>query len=129
MSITNEDAQILRNAGFLELEIRQIAEAVDPAGNPQPRVNLNSPLWQRAILSRQEWLQNKIAAGWTEAEIRANLEEFYARGEKRDVWAWLKIEYRPPQKLDYRAAVRKREREKVKAVLADYPMSRERREK
>jgi len=120
LTISYEDGQTLLAAGFLQYEVDQYAKAVDPAGNPQPAVDLSQPVWQRAMRSRRDWVEDKINRGWSEAEIQDELMNYYRRGEKRSPWDFLKIEYRSPKRLDYLEAVRRRAQARVTAVLGRY---------
>ena len=120
MTISLEDAHRLTAAGFVDSEVEAYATATDPKGNPQPPIDLNSPAWQAALKSRREWIEDKVDRGWSPEEINAEILGYYARGAKRNPWDFLKIEYKDPQKVDYRAAVRRRAKARVTAVLGKY---------
>jgi hypothetical protein len=120
LTLSFEAAEQLRAAGFLDYEIEQFATAVDPEGKPQPPVDITTPVWQRAMRSRRDWIEDKISRGWTETEIREELMNYYRRGEKRSPWDFLRVEYRSPQRIDYREAVRRRAQARITAVLGRY---------
>ena len=120
MTLSFEAAEQLRAAGFLDYEIEQYATAVDSESKPQPPIDISQPVWQRAMKSRRDWVEDKISRNWTEAEIREELMNYYRRGEKRSPWDFLRIEYRPPTRIDYREAIRRRAQARVAAVLGRY---------
>lgn len=113
MTISLEDGERLRLAGFLEYEIEQFAAAVDPEGKPQPAINLDTPVWQRVLKSRRDWIDDKVKRGWSDEDITESMMDYYRKSEKRTPWDFLKAEYRPPTRVDYRAAIRRRAREEI----------------
>jgi hypothetical protein len=120
LSISFEDGERLRAAGFLEWEIEKIAEGTLPDGSPQPPINLNSPVWQRVTESRRNWVDDKIARGWSEADINTNIMDYYVRSPKRTPFDFVKAEYKPVKKRDFWLEIRLRNQRKVKASLKGY---------
>lgn len=70
--------------------------------------------------SRSDWIKDKIERGWEDDEITEELRNYYRRGEKRSPFDFLRIEYKPPTKVDYREAVRRRAEARVKVALGRY---------
>jgi len=122
LTISANDAAMLRQAGFLESEIQGFAEAKTTDGKDQPPVNINSPVWQAVIESRREWWIDKIDRGWTEHEIVAELENYYKRDSKRNPFDFIRAEYKPPRKKDYMDIVRKRAVAQIKSELEGYKL-------
>lgn len=120
MSISFEDYQRLRNVGFTEYEIEQLSNATDPSGNPQPPIDLNSAPWEATLESRKWWLVDKIEKGWSEEEINETINNFYMRDRRRSPWDFLKIEYRPPKRVDYWSAMRNRKKAEIVSELGEY---------
>ncbi len=115
MTISPNDYDQLHDAGFIDEEIRMFAEAKTPDGRDQPMINLESPVWQAAMLSRFNKIRNLRDSGRSRGlpedlineNIHNLLYRMYNRG-KASPWDWLKIEYVPVQKKDYITFVRQR---------------------
>ena len=122
MSISQADAARLREAGFLDLEIEQIANAATAKGEPQPPIQLDSPIWQAVMESRRDWRVDKISRGWTEYEIVSELQNYYRRDSRRSPFDFLRAEYKPPQKKDYMEIVRKRAAAQIARELKGYKL-------
>lgn len=120
MSLSFEDKATLINAGFLPYEVQQFDEAKTLDGQPQPPIDLGSPVWQRVLQSRRDWVNDKKAREWAQSEIEAEIMAYYRREKKRDPFSFLKAEYRPPAKKDFWESVRAREQHKIKAELKGY---------
>ena len=114
--LTDSDRQRLKRAGFIPMEIYRYDAGVGPDNEPQPPIDLNSPLWQTAMQTRFEWMDDKRRRGWSDTEIGNEIANYYARGRKRTPWDFLKAEYRPPKRVDYIAAVRRRARRRARAL-------------
>lgn len=123
MSLSFEDAGILRSAGFTEWEIAKLAEGTRPDGTPQDPVELNKPMWLKVLKSREEWIADKIERGWSAEQIEDNISSYYARSPKRSPFDFLKAEYKPVGKRDFWAEIRHRAQNKVKASLKGYRFS------
>ena len=128
MTISLQGAARLRQAGFLDAEISAIAEAKTAKGEDQPPVDLSSEAWQMAIESRRDWIIDKIGRGWTETEIRRELENYYRRDKRRNPWDFLEAEYdrimrrKAPGKSDYMAIVAKRVAARIAGELEGYKL-------
>lgn len=122
MTISANDASRLRQAGFIESEIMEFANAVTAKGEPQPPVDLDSPVWQSVLESRREWWIDKVDRGWTEHEIVAELENYYRRDSKRNPFDFIRAEYRPPKKRDYMEIARKRQAAEIANELEGYKL-------
>lgn len=120
MTISFEDGERLKAAGFLDWEVGKFAEAVLVDGQPQPNINLNSPVWQRVIESRRNWIDDQAARGSTSEEIATTIMDYYGRGAKRSPFDFLKAEYKPVKKRDFWTEIRLRNQRKVKASLKGY---------
>lgn len=116
-----DDAQRLLEAGFTEWEVQRIGEATLPDGKSQPAINLDSPVWQRVMESRREWIDRMISdRGWGAVEIADSIRKYYAVTPKRNPFDFLKAEYKPALKRDFWGAIRARNQRKVKATLKGY---------
>lgn len=103
--LTQKDRERLIGVGFIELEVEAFHNAVDPAGIPQPLVDLDSPTWQNAMASRKAWVMDKVDRGWSPEKITQSLVNFYALRTDRNPFDFLKAEYKPKNKLqDFKAA-------------------------
>ena len=120
MTLSFDDAARLRTSGFLDWEIEQFASATDAKGKLQPPIDLNAPVWQAAMKSRGDWVDDKIARGWTKEEIDGEIMGYYWRKAERSPFDFLKLEYAPPTKVDYREALRRRLEGEVAATLGRY---------
>lgn len=103
--LTNEDAERLENAGFTPWEIGQFSEGTDPSGNSQPQVDLNKIPWIEAMDSRRRWKDQLVSEGWTEQQFQQNIYNQYNKNPKQSPWDFLKSEYKPPQKTDFRSTI------------------------
>ena len=120
MSLSSYDAQLLMQAGFIEKEIMDLADAVTPAGTPQPPINLDSPAWQAMIQSRMEWVADKVNQGWSEWQIREEIMAYYARSGSRSPFDFLKLSYRPSKRVDYFAALANQKARQIQSVMGRY---------
>jgi hypothetical protein len=92
--------QRLRENGFSENEIRQLDESRDKLGNPIT-INIDSMAYQRMISERLSYITMMKNNGWTDEQVRKEINEYYNRSSKRNVFDFLKAEYRPPKRQDY----------------------------
>ena len=70
MSISQDDAERLLAAGFLEFEIDELSNAKSANGMPQPPINLDGAAWQSVMDSRLDWINMLSQRGWTPDEIK-----------------------------------------------------------
>lgn len=123
MSIKSGDAKILRDVGFTNREINQIANAKAPDGSAQPDIDIND--WNDAIFTRKEWIDklqrtHKNVTGdiYTKGEVDNIIDSFYNTDPDMTVYDWLKREYmrgntRSGVKMDYITAAKARAERKT----------------
>ncbi len=116
MSLSQADAKRLTAAGFLQHEIDELAGAKDPSGKDQPAINLSSPIWQATLKSRQDWWIDKINRNWTEDDIHREIIGYYEKNSERSPWDFLKAEYKPPKKVDYIEARRRKAEAQISEI-------------
>lgn len=124
MSLDEMDRFQLYEAGFTQKEIKEIAEAVDPKGNPQPPVDLNDAGWQSAIKNRVQFT-NRIRANYrlmhgkdlTRMQADRIINQWYKTGQRKTPFDWLNEVYAKGKKIksDFmkakQAQIRKQHRE------------------
>lgn len=120
MTISQSDAELLASAGFTNREIMELANAKTLKGADQPPININSPAWQRVLESRRQWWTDKLERGWEEGDIIREIENYYKRDEKRTPFDFLRAEYRPPKRIDYMEAIRRRHQAQIHGELDGY---------
>lgn len=120
MPISMEDERRLKDAGFLNFEIEQFAAAKSPSGKDQPFVSLDTPVWRRVMDSRRAWIQDKIEQNWTDSEIENELMGYYQRDKSRSPWDFIRVEYKPPTRVDYKSAVREQKKLEIEGTLGKY---------
>ena len=103
--LSYDDAERLKSAGYTEWEIEQFSEGRTPDGKDQPSIDLNNIVWQKAMASRRKWKDNLIADGWTEQQFVQSIYDQYNKDPKQSPWDFLKSEYKPPQKADFRSTL------------------------
>lgn len=121
MTISSNDADRLRRAGFTEHELDLLANAKTPDGKDQPAIDVGSPAWQSTLKSRREWYDDKIAKGWKDQEIINEVFNYYAADKRRTPFDFLKIEYRPRKRVDYYAIMGETKKLHIEEVLGEYP--------
>jgi hypothetical protein len=100
--LSGEDRELLHIYGFSPREIRELDEAKDPAGKPQPTLDIrNSPAWQSVLFKRLNLIdklnrQYKKDTGkkLTRHKRLFIINTYYTSGEKKSPFDWLKDEYR-----------------------------------
>lgn len=113
MPLRRGQAQRLREAGFLESEIRKISRARAPDGSLQ-QTDIDGIAWQKTLESRKRWVGQRLDEGWSKEEIRRRILRYYKRKAGRSPFDFLKLEYKPPQKLtDFQYALKLRARARV----------------
>jgi len=129
MTITNEDKQILADAGFIDYEINEYDIAHFADGTPQ-HINILTPEWQSAIKSRNDWRQDKVDRGWTKEEIIREVTSYYRLGEKRNPFDFIQaqgsltdadIQRRNAKRVDYIEARKRKARREIEEGLGSYP--------
>lgn len=94
----------LVKAGFLPFEGVRIAGA-----DSMPAAWNTAPV-QAAVQHRKEWVAWLRSRGWTDQEIRREINRYYQKDpKKRDPWDWIKKEYQPRLKIkDFTMAMGRR---------------------
>lgn len=94
MPLNDEQKDILVNAGFVPFEITEFDDARTPSGGFQ---NMNavfeSQPFQDMLVSRAEWVEQRLAEGWTEEEIEQAVMELYDDLGYESPWEFLREEY------------------------------------
>lgn len=110
MALKRANAKRMREAGFLTSEIKAFSAAKTPDGKPQDTDKIcQSEPFKAMLESRREWWRNalgpKSEGGWglTYAQGKKAIENHYKqtkrRKKERSIWSFLKIEYKPSQKI------------------------------
>jgi len=93
------------NAGFLPEEAEELTYGSKGINVNAEKV-YNSRSARAARRERQRWIRDLLEQGWTGAEIEREARAYYARDAKRSPWDFIRAEYQPPKKKDYREAAR-----------------------
>jgi hypothetical protein len=103
--LTLDDSNRLKDAGYTDWEIGQFSEGRTPDGKDQPPINLNDIPWQKAMTSRRKWKDQLISDGWSEQQFVENIYSQYNKDIGTSPWDFLKAEYKPPQKVNFRSTI------------------------
>jgi len=106
------------NAGFLPEEADELTYGSKGVKVDAEEVYRSRPA-RIARRTRQEWIRWLLDRGWTTAEIKREIGAYYAFDTKRSPWDFIRAEYRPPQRKDYRdyrEAARRRAGTQVKSL-------------
>ncbi len=127
MTLSYRDALILRRAGFTKQEVVELNSAVDPSGNPQPPIDLQSSAWLSALANRRHWtdlVRNEYAVThnrWLSDRVYERIvDQWYAKGRKRTAWAWLKATYLPKKQIDFAIAARHRAQQSIHMLRREF---------
>jgi len=110
VGLRKEVADKMREAGFSSKELREFASAKTPDGSPQDiELIVQSETFEHMLSSRRDWFENALKSkklgglGLTYKEAIKLIDNFYVmrgrRKHKRDIWGWLKMSYRPKDKI------------------------------
>lgn len=102
----------LRSAGFINMEIRNIFSA----GNT-PMLFTTEP-FKAMLVSRRKWFRDRVKAGWSKGQVIDAVKNYYSV-ERRSPFDFLRREYKPPMRVDfkvYREAARKRALKDVRVL-------------
>jgi len=110
VGLRKEVAQRMRDAGFTSKEIKEFASAKTPDGSPQDiDLIIQSNTFEHMLSSRRDWFENALKSkqlgglGLTYKDATKLIDNFYVmkgkRKHKRDIWGWLKMSYRPKDKI------------------------------
>jgi hypothetical protein len=126
MTISSNDSDKLRQAGFTDWEILEIANAKTPDGKDQPPINIDGDAWKAVLKSRKEWKDDKIKRGWLDKEIENEIMNYYLKDTRRTPFDFLKAEYRPRKRIDYLTALSESKKMAIEQELKDYGVTVER---
>lgn len=102
-----------RAAGFTKEEANELVRGSKGVKVDYAAVYSSQPGIQ-ARDSRRQWILGLLQRGWTPRQIAKEARAYYLRDKKRNPFDFIKIEYKPPQKADYKEY---RERSKAKARI------------
>ncbi len=91
-------------AGFNNSEIREFFSASNA-----PMLFGTEP-FKAMLKSRAKWFRGRLKAGWNRQQVWGSINRYYAN-KKHSPWDFVRIEYRPPLRVDqktYREAARRR---------------------
>lgn len=97
-ALTEHERHVMKQAGFLDFEIKSFNNAVDVNGNPQD-LNFAAENFQSMIKSRIRWIALLKSKGWDKFQIEFRIKMLY-RGHRteRDSFILLQAEASPSQK-------------------------------
>ena len=96
-ALAEHERRVMRNAGFLDFEVKTFDEAVDVNGNPQD-LNFRADNFQAMIRSRIRWIALLKAKGWDRFQINYRIKLLYiGHRSKRTSFMLLQIENSPAQ--------------------------------
>lgn len=110
MALRKEVAQRMKNVGFTKNEIADFADAKKPDGTPQDlELVIQSATFEHMLDSRKKWMENALKSkqfggmGLTYRGALKVIDNFYVmtgrRKLHRDIWSWMKLSYRPKEKI------------------------------
>jgi hypothetical protein len=103
--LTVDAYERLKAAGYTDEEIKQFGEGTDPSGGQQPAIDLTDKPWIAAMADRRKWKDSLMDAGWSEEQFERNIHDQYNRDPRQSPWDFLKSEYKPPQKADFKSTI------------------------
>ena len=113
MGLRKEIADKMRESGHTSREIKEFASAKKPDGSPQDLdLIVQSATFEHMLESRRRWVENALKAkqlggmGLTYKEAMKVIDNYYVmkgrQRHKRSVFDWLRISYRPKDKIQSR---------------------------
>jgi len=110
MALRKEIAQRMKEVGFTKNEIADFADAKKPDGTPQDlELVIQSATFEHMLDSRKKWMENALKSkqfggmGLTYRGALKVIDNFYVmtgrRKLHRDIWSWMKLSYRPKEKI------------------------------
>jgi hypothetical protein len=88
-----------RNAGFLPHEARELT--LGHSHEFDSGSVFNSEPSKKARQSRIEWINLLKKQGWTDAQIRREILDYYVKGREKSPWDFIRAEYRDKKKIDF----------------------------
>lgn len=110
MGLKKEIAQRMREAGHTAKEIREFASAKKPDGTPQDLdLIVQSATFEHMLDSRRKWVERALSPkatggmGLTYRQAMKIIDDYYVmkgrRKHRKSIFDWLKISYRPKDKI------------------------------
>jgi hypothetical protein len=114
MGLKREYAKIMRDAGFIDTELKMFGAAHKVDGSPMDIDKIfHSIPFQNELESRRVWWRDALkpkalgGKGLTREEAYQTLENWYKKKSTKGetgFWSFLKAEYRPPDRIKSRRA-------------------------
>jgi hypothetical protein len=89
-SLTPENKKYLLSKGFLLSEIKKLDKGY---------INTGSHTYKSMVRSRELWVDSMRKVGWNKKQIDARIRHWYSTKKDRTPFDWLKVEYKPTNKL------------------------------
>lgn len=94
MPLNDDQKEVLTNAGFVPFEIAEFDDARTVSGTFQNMdAVFDSQPFQDMLTSRAEWVEARLAEGWTQEEIEQAVLELYDDLGYESPWEFLREEY------------------------------------
>lgn len=94
-TLTEHDKMVLKRDGFVDIEIKQYDEAVDPEGKPQ-NINIESEGWKKVRSDRAKFMRKYRKGGADYKRYEAHVTDLYNKrkgGVMDSAFDFLKAEY------------------------------------
>ena len=111
MSLKYGDRIKLKNAGFLDFEIRQLANAKSNqySGDSQ-EIDLTRPEWKRLIASRMRQVDDYKKKGFSQHKISQIIFSYYKGKIDTSIWGLIQFDYYKARGKKYRPDFDKKKR-------------------
>lgn len=109
----------LSQAGFSDYEINEFSQARSKNGVPITH-NIDSQTWQAMINERASWVESLKNRGWTDEQIKREIQDYYTRRSGRSPFDFLKAEYRPIRRADYWDSQRNQKKVDIMSDVTGY---------
>jgi hypothetical protein len=112
--LTQEQRNYLEDHYFSSTEILELENAIYSNGEKQ-HFDFKANTWQNVIKVRTNWGDDlKNHYGFTNNDIMYEIEKYYqGRGKRKSIFDFLKAEYKPPIRNNYKEARRKSEKRRI----------------
>lgn len=93
-----------RSAGFTSFESHELiyGHGRRPISLEGARRIFQSVPGRLARRSRGRWLRGLINRGWSKSGILVEIKKYYRSGGRRSPWDFIRLEYKPQKKVDFR---------------------------
>ena len=112
-ALSAKEKSILKSSGFLPNEIEAFDTAKTPDGEKQ-KLAFDSAPFMSMIMSRVKWITDLKERGWSNSQIINQIRRYYHMKSGRSPFDFLKLEYKPPKKIDFIEASKTRTRVKTR---------------